>query len=173
MTAIGSFSIAPRPPIQDAPASNPGRDAPPPSRDGGVAASPMPMPLRDPFPPPTVKPFPLPDPRPVPIPMPKPIPLPPPLPPGCGPKPPGDWPDFPGPGLPPAPPRLPEDPINPPGDDSHCCPDDTKEWSYTPFIGPKQTVLDTGRCGPDKVKIVINENGSATVTVNGNSLSIS
>lgn len=47
------------------------------------------------------------------------------------------------------------------------CGDDTSRYSVTPTANPTWHVLDTGPCGPDEVKIVIHENGSATVTVNG------
>lgn len=47
------------------------------------------------------------------------------------------------------------------------CGDDTSRTAVTPTAKPTWHVLDTGPCGPDEVKIVIHENGGATVTVNG------
>lgn len=51
--------------------------------------------------------------------------------------------------------------------------EDTSEVRYTPFFGPTQTVLDTGRNGPDQVDITINSDGSSCVNVNGQRYSYS
>lgn len=45
--------------------------------------------------------------------------------------------------------------------------DDTREYWGCEYGRGIFTVLDTGRAGPDDVKIVIHEDGSSTVSVNG------
>lgn len=159
---------------------------------------PFPRPPIDCLPIPMPKPFPRPPFGCDPIPMPKPLPHPPigcepkPLPPtDCWPKPqpPIDfWPKpeppigcWPNPEPKPEPPRIELPPIDlpKPGEPGCGCGnpkrpsmfDDTTEMQYTPFIGPSQTVLDTGRWGPDQVDITINRDGSSCVKVNGETYS--